>query len=122
MHINMDIAYLLHLFSTAVIVPPLWPFSVSGGLTVPCVLLLFVCFYIVGLVLFKKAGVISEQSQQVHYLPDNSPSDPYLYAVTIHTGLSSAAFMSAKVKLFILSRSVSHGLPSNKHSFAEHWQ
>uniref|UniRef100_I3KAI3 Polycystic kidney disease 1b n=1 Tax=Oreochromis niloticus TaxID=8128 RepID=I3KAI3_ORENI len=71
--------------------------SASTDLTVLGMLLLFVCLYVTGLVACKRADVVATQSQRVHYLSDNSASDPYLYAVTTHTGLSSAARMSAKV-------------------------
>ncbi|CAK6980027.1 polycystic kidney disease 1 like 1, partial [Scomber scombrus] len=70
--------------------------SVSSDLTVLCVLVLCVCLYIPGLLVCRRADVISKENQKVHYLTDNSPCDPYLYAVTIHTGLCSAASMSAK--------------------------
>ncbi|XP_068160681.1 polycystin-1-like protein 1 [Antennarius striatus] len=73
--------------------------SVSSDLTVLCVLMLCVCLYIPGLVACKRADVISEENRRVHYLSDNSPHDPYLYAVTIHTGPCSAACMTAKVYL-----------------------
>uniref|UniRef100_A0AAX7URA9 Polycystic kidney disease 1b n=1 Tax=Astatotilapia calliptera TaxID=8154 RepID=A0AAX7URA9_ASTCA len=71
--------------------------SASTDLTVLGMLLLFVCLYVAGLAACKRADVVATQSQRVHYLSDNSASDPYLYAVTTHTGLSSAARMSAKV-------------------------
>lgn len=91
-----------------VVVPLLCRLSVSSDLTVPGVLVLCVCLYVLGLVLCKKADVVFEKNQRVHYLPDNSTSDAYLYAATIHTGLCSAAYMSAKVKSFILTSSVCH--------------
>ncbi|KAG8009401.1 Polycystic kidney disease 1 like 1 [Nibea albiflora] len=75
--------------------------SVSSDLTVLGVLVLCVCLYIPALVLCKRADVISEANQKVHYLPDSSPCDPYLYAVTIHTGPCSAACMSAKVYIVL---------------------
>uniref|UniRef100_A0A667XXN0 Polycystic kidney disease 1b n=1 Tax=Myripristis murdjan TaxID=586833 RepID=A0A667XXN0_9TELE len=71
--------------------------SVASDLTVAGVLVLFLCLYTLGLVVCKRADTVSEKGQIVHYLPDNSPSDPHLYAVTIHTGLCSATNMSAKV-------------------------
>uniref|UniRef100_A0A3Q4GJI1 Polycystic kidney disease protein 1-like 1-like n=1 Tax=Neolamprologus brichardi TaxID=32507 RepID=A0A3Q4GJI1_NEOBR len=71
--------------------------SASTDLTVLGMLLLFVCLYFAGLAACKRADVVATQSQRVHYLSDNSASDPYLYAVTTRTGLSSAARMSAKV-------------------------
>uniref|UniRef100_A0A8C2ZWB2 Polycystic kidney disease 1b n=1 Tax=Cyclopterus lumpus TaxID=8103 RepID=A0A8C2ZWB2_CYCLU len=75
--------------------------SVSSDLTVLGVLVLCVCLYIPGLVVCKRADVVSEANQRIHYLSDNSPGDPYLYAVTIHTGLCSAACMSAKVYIVL---------------------
>ncbi|XP_062235998.1 polycystin-1-like protein 1 [Platichthys flesus] len=71
--------------------------SVSRDLTVLVVMLLCVCLYIPGLVACKTADDFSEKNGRVHYLSDNSPLDPHLYAVTIHTGVCSAASMSAKV-------------------------
>ncbi|XP_045922035.1 polycystic kidney disease 1 like 1 [Micropterus dolomieu] len=71
--------------------------SVSSDLTVLAVLVLCVCLYFVGLAVCKRADVVYKANRRVHYLSDNSPCDPYLYAVTIHTGLCSAACMSAKV-------------------------
>lgn len=81
----------------------LWNLSASTDLTVLGMLLLFVCLYVAGLAACKRADVVATQSQRVHYLSDNSASDPYLYAVTTHTGLSSAARMSAKAGLFLVS-------------------
>lgn len=78
---------------------PPYHLSVSSDLTVLCVLVLCVCLYVPGLVLCRRADVVSKENQRVHYLTDNSPCDPYCYAVTIHTGLCSAASMSAKVRL-----------------------
>ncbi|XP_070709442.1 polycystin-1-like protein 1 [Pempheris klunzingeri] len=75
--------------------------SVSSDVTVLCVLLLCVCLYIPGLVVCKRADVVSEANRRVHYLHDNSPCDQYLYAVTIHTGPCSAACMSAKVYIVL---------------------
>ncbi|KAK9527852.1 hypothetical protein VZT92_014377 [Zoarces viviparus] len=75
--------------------------SVSSDLTVLGVLVLCVCLYIPGLVACKRADAVSEANQRVHYLSDNSPCDPYLYAVTIHTGLCSAACMTAKVYIVL---------------------
>lgn len=83
---------------TLAVVHLLCRLSVFHDLTVPGVLVLCVCLYVLALVLCKKADVAFEKNQRVHYLPDNSTSDPYLYAATIHTGLCSAAYMSAKVK------------------------
>ncbi|XP_050922890.1 LOW QUALITY PROTEIN: polycystic kidney disease 1 like 1 [Lates calcarifer] len=75
--------------------------SVSHDLTVLGVLVVCVCLYIPGLVVCKTADDISKKNRRVHYLSDNSPCDSYLYAVTIHTGLCSAANMSAKVYIVL---------------------
>lgn len=72
--------------------------SVSRNLTVLGVLMVCMCLYIPMLVVCKKADVMSQESHRAHYLSDNSPADPYLYAVTIHTGLCSAACITAKVR------------------------
>ncbi|KAM8731306.1 polycystin-1-like protein 1 isoform 4-T4 [Acanthopagrus schlegelii] len=71
--------------------------SVTRDLTVLGVLVLCVCLFIPGLVACKKADVMAKANRRVHYLSDNSQCDPYLYAVTVHTGPCSAACMSAKV-------------------------
>uniref|UniRef100_A0A3Q1IV35 Polycystic kidney disease 1b n=1 Tax=Anabas testudineus TaxID=64144 RepID=A0A3Q1IV35_ANATE len=75
--------------------------SVSRDLTVPGVLVLCLCLYILGRVLCKKADMVFKQNHRVHYLPDNSASDPYFYVATIHTGICSAACMSAKVYIVL---------------------
>ncbi|XP_028289333.1 polycystic kidney disease 1 like 1 [Parambassis ranga] len=75
--------------------------SVSRNLTVLGVLLVCMCLYIPVLVVCKRADVLSQESHRAHYLSDNSPSDPYLYAVTIHTGLCSAARITAKVYIVL---------------------
>ncbi|XP_053716853.1 polycystic kidney disease 1 like 1 isoform X1 [Synchiropus splendidus] len=71
--------------------------SVSSDLSIVSVLLVVVCLFVPMLVMCRRADLISKDDQRVHYLADNSPWDSHLYAVTIHTGLCSAARMSAKV-------------------------
>ncbi|XP_041824818.1 polycystic kidney disease 1 like 1 [Melanotaenia boesemani] len=75
--------------------------SVPSDLTVLGVLILCLCLYMPGLAWCRRADAISEANQRVHYLSDNSPTDQYLYAVTVHTGLCSAACMSAKVYIML---------------------
>ncbi|XP_069369205.1 polycystin-1-like protein 1 [Paralichthys olivaceus] len=75
--------------------------SVSQDLTVLVVMVLCLCLYIPGLVACKRADDVSGKNGRVHYLSDNSPLDPHLYAVTIHTGVFSAASMSAKVYIVL---------------------
>ncbi|KAA8580858.1 hypothetical protein FQN60_013816 [Etheostoma spectabile] len=88
--------------------------SVSSDLTVLGVLVLCVCLYFPGLVVCKRADHVSEANRRVHYLSDNSPCDPYLYAVTIHTGLCSAACLSAKLLYLALA------VPELHHLFDGH--
>ncbi|CAJ1082323.1 polycystic kidney disease 1 like 1 [Xyrichtys novacula] len=71
--------------------------SVPTDLTVLGVLMLCVCLYIPGIMACRQADIVSKANCRVHYLSDNSPQDPYLYTVTVHTGPWSAAHMSAKV-------------------------
>lgn len=71
--------------------------SVSSNWTVLVVLVLCMCPYIPAWVACRRADVSSEENQKVHYLSDNCPHDSYRYAVSICTGLRSAAHMSAKV-------------------------
>ncbi|KAL6097956.1 pkd1l1 [Pungitius sinensis] len=78
--------------------------SVSRDLTVLAVLLLCLCLYIPGLLMCQRADVGSEANRRAHFLSDNSPCDPYLYAVTIHTGPRSAARLSAKVYIVLHGR------------------
>ncbi|XP_034562845.1 polycystic kidney disease 1 like 1 [Notolabrus celidotus] len=75
--------------------------SVPADLRLLCVLMLCVFLYIPGFVVCRRADAASEANYRVHYLPDNSPHDPYLYALTVHTGLCSAARMSAKVYIVL---------------------
>uniref|UniRef100_A0A3Q2DVD1 Polycystin 1 like 1, transient receptor potential channel interacting n=1 Tax=Cyprinodon variegatus TaxID=28743 RepID=A0A3Q2DVD1_CYPVA len=71
--------------------------SASSNVTVLSILVILLVLYILGLVWSKRADIMSKENQRVHFLSDNNPEDPYLYAVCIHTGLSSAAHMTAKV-------------------------
>uniref|UniRef100_A0A3B4XJB1 Polycystin 1 like 1, transient receptor potential channel interacting n=1 Tax=Seriola lalandi dorsalis TaxID=1841481 RepID=A0A3B4XJB1_SERLL len=75
--------------------------SASCNLTVLGVLVLCVCLYILRLAVCKRADDMFKKNRRVHYLSDNSPFDSYLYAITIHTGLCSAANMSAKVYIVL---------------------
>ncbi|XP_072234365.1 polycystin-1-like protein 1 [Leuresthes tenuis] len=75
--------------------------SVPSNMTVLGVLLLCMCLYIPGLGWCLRADAVSAGNRRVHYLSDNSPADQYLYAVTVHTGLCSAARMSAKVYIVL---------------------
>uniref|UniRef100_A0A3B5BJT4 Polycystin 1 like 1, transient receptor potential channel interacting n=1 Tax=Stegastes partitus TaxID=144197 RepID=A0A3B5BJT4_9TELE len=91
-----------HLIQSSHDTADLDPFlSASSDLTVVVVLTLCLCLYIPGLVACKRADVSSEGNRRIHYLSDNPPSDPHLYAVTIHTGLCSAARMSAKIYIVL---------------------
>uniref|UniRef100_A0A3Q2Z1M3 Polycystic kidney disease protein 1-like 1 n=1 Tax=Hippocampus comes TaxID=109280 RepID=A0A3Q2Z1M3_HIPCM len=71
--------------------------SEASDVTVPVVLFLCVCLYAPALMGCRRADIVSEQSRRVHYLHDNCPREPHLYAVTVHTGLRSAYKLSAKV-------------------------
>lgn len=77
--------------------------SVSSNLTVLVMLVLCMCLYIPAWVACRRADISSEENQKVHYLSDNCPQDSYFYAVSIRTGLRSAARMSAKVSIFSLN-------------------
>lgn len=75
--------------------------SVSRDLTVVFVLLLCVSLNIPVLVWCKKTDATSEENNRAHFLPDNSATDQHFYAVTVHTGLCSAARMSARVRVCV---------------------
>ncbi|KAM4719111.1 polycystin-1-like protein 1 [Anableps anableps] len=75
--------------------------SASTDLTVLSILAILVVLYILGLVWSERADVLSKENQRVHYLSDNNPADPYLYAVYIHTGLCSATRMTGKVYIVL---------------------
>lgn len=81
-------------------------FSEAADVTVPVVLLLCVCLYAPALMGCRRADIMSEQSRRVHYLHDNCPREPHLYAVTVHTGLCSAYRLSAKVKAVFIQVSI----------------
>ncbi|XP_058481712.1 polycystin-1-like protein 1 [Solea solea] len=71
--------------------------SVSQDLTVLAVLVLCACLCLPVSVACRREDADNEKHRRVHYLSDNSPFDPCLYAVTIYTGLCSAATMTSKV-------------------------
>lgn len=71
--------------------------SVSRDLTVFSLLMLVLILFVPVLRWCQRADVVSEDNHRAHYLSDNNPEDLYFYAVCIHTGLCSAASMTAKV-------------------------
>ncbi|CDQ92597.1 unnamed protein product [Oncorhynchus mykiss] len=75
--------------------------SLPSDVTVVCVCVVCVCLYALGMVVCKRADLISERNQGVYYLSDNAPSDTHLYSVTIHTGLRSSPSMTAKVHIVL---------------------
>ncbi|MEQ2307153.1 hypothetical protein AMECASPLE_015419, partial [Ameca splendens] len=75
--------------------------SESSNLTVLIILAILLLLYILGLVWSERADAVSKENQRVHYVSDNSPADPFLYAVCIHTGLCSSAHMTAKVYIVL---------------------
>ncbi|XP_019897257.2 polycystic kidney disease 1 like 1 [Esox lucius] len=75
--------------------------SLVSDATVVCVCVVCVCLYAVGTTMCKRADIISEKNQEVHYLSDNCWSDTHLYCVTIHTGLRSSTSMSAQVYIVL---------------------
>ncbi|RVE58905.1 hypothetical protein OJAV_G00198750 [Oryzias javanicus] len=75
--------------------------SVSRDLTVLFALLLCVSLYIPVLVWCKNMDATSGENRRAHFLPDNSATEKHLYAVTVHTGLCSAARMSARVYIVL---------------------
>uniref|UniRef100_A0A3Q2NUX1 Polycystin 1 like 1, transient receptor potential channel interacting n=1 Tax=Fundulus heteroclitus TaxID=8078 RepID=A0A3Q2NUX1_FUNHE len=81
---------------------PLDPFlSPSIDLTVLGTLAVLLVLYILGLLWSHRADVVSKENQKAHYVSDNDPADPYFYAVCVHTGLCSAARMTAKVYIVL---------------------
>ncbi|KAK5603956.1 hypothetical protein CRENBAI_025392, partial [Crenichthys baileyi] len=75
--------------------------SESSNLTVVIILAILLLLYILGLIWSERADSVSKENQRVHYVSDNSPADPFLYAVCIHTGLCSATHMTAKVYIVL---------------------
>lgn len=76
--------------------------SASSDPVVLSILAVLLVLYILGLVWSERADVLSKENQRLYFLPDNNPADPCLYAVCIHTGLCSAARMTAKVSSSML--------------------
>uniref|UniRef100_A0A3B5LDR9 Polycystic kidney disease protein 1-like 1 n=1 Tax=Xiphophorus couchianus TaxID=32473 RepID=A0A3B5LDR9_9TELE len=75
--------------------------SASSDPVVLSILAVLLVLYILGLVWSQRAELLSKENQRLYFLPDNNPADPYLYAVCIHTGLCSAARMTAKVYMML---------------------
>ncbi|XP_073686658.1 polycystin-1-like protein 1 [Garra rufa] len=62
---------------------------------------IFVALYVVVLVIFRKADVSIQKTTGSFLLPENNPSDRFLYSVTIDTGLRSRTRMTAKVHIVL---------------------
>ncbi|KAL7840831.1 hypothetical protein AOLI_G00261540 [Acnodon oligacanthus] len=75
--------------------------STRSSLTLCVLIAASAAVYAVLLVFCKHADVHTEKSSGSFLLPDNDPSDQFLYAVTIHTGLRSRASMTAKVYIIL---------------------
>lgn len=58
---------------------------------------IFLALYVVVLVICRKADVSIQKTTGSFLLPENNPSDRFLYAVTVDTGLRSRTRMTAKV-------------------------
>lgn len=71
--------------------------SVRANPTVCAVIVVFLALYAVLLVVCNQADVHVEKNLGTFLLPDNNPSDQFLYTVTIDTGFRSRARMTAKV-------------------------
>lgn len=63
------------------------------------VMVVVVVLYTVLLVFCYHADIQVEKNLGTFLLPDNNPSDEFLYAVTVDTGLRSRARMTAKVQI-----------------------
>lgn len=72
-------------------------FSVQPNPMLCIVIVVLVALYAGLLVVCNHADVQVEKNLGTFFLPDNNPSDQFLYAVTIDTGLRSRARMTAKV-------------------------
>ncbi|XP_053083812.1 polycystic kidney disease 1 like 1 [Pangasianodon hypophthalmus] len=75
--------------------------SIRANPMVCIVIVVLVALYTVLLVFCKHADVQVEKNLGTFLLPDNNPSDQFLYAVTIDTGLRSRARMTAKVHIVL---------------------
>lgn len=65
---------------------------------IPIILsVIFLAVYVVVLVICRKADVSIQKTTGSFLLPENNPSDRFLYAVTIDTGFRSRTRMTAKV-------------------------
>ncbi|KAK2814999.1 hypothetical protein Q7C36_023265 [Tachysurus vachellii] len=75
--------------------------SISANPMVIIVMVVVVALYTVLLVFCNHADIQVEKNLGTFLLPDNNPSDEFLYAVTIDTGLRSRARMTAKVYIVL---------------------
>ncbi|XP_050953668.1 polycystic kidney disease 1 like 1 isoform X2 [Labeo rohita] len=62
---------------------------------------IFLALYVVVLVICRKADVSIQKTTGSFLLPENNPSDRFLYAVTVDTGLRSRTRMTAKVHIVL---------------------
>ncbi|XP_047664341.1 polycystic kidney disease 1 like 1 isoform X2 [Tachysurus fulvidraco] len=75
--------------------------SICANPMVIIVMVVVVAVYTVLLVFCNHADIQVEKDLGTFLLPDNNPSDEFLYAVTIDTGLRSRARMTAKVYIVL---------------------
>ncbi|GAA6095704.1 polycystic kidney disease 1 like 1 isoform X1 [Tachysurus ichikawai] len=75
--------------------------SICANPMVIIVMVVVVVLYTVLLVFCYHADIQVEKNLGTFLLPDNNPSDEFLYAVTVDTGLRSRARMTAKVYIVL---------------------
>ncbi len=89
---------------------------------------IFLAVYVVVLVICRKADVSIQKTTGSFLLPENNPSDRFLYAVTIDTGLRSRTRMTAKVLIIVTGYENESEIRMRDHRcmnfwiFVEYWQ
>nr|XP_055037858.1 LOW QUALITY PROTEIN: polycystic kidney disease 1 like 1 [Misgurnus anguillicaudatus] len=73
----------------------------NANYTLIIVTVIFLILYVVMLAICRRADVSMQKTTGLFLLPENNPSDQFLYAVTIKTGFRSRTTMTAQVHIVL---------------------
>lgn len=82
---------------------------------------IFLALYVVVLVICRKADVSIQKTTGSFLLPENNPSDRFLCAVTIDTGLRSRTRMTAKVLIIVMGNENESEILIRDHCCMNFW-
>lgn len=94
---SSDLTYILSAFTRQFTYVFNLCYSSNTNYTLIIVSVIFLILYVVLLVVSRRTDVSIQKTTGFFLLPENNPSDQFLYSVTIYTGFRSRTRMTARV-------------------------